>query len=251
MSGDVFSGLMESGTVEEIYFLILSVVLAFGMIQTAGTALGTDKPVVSVISTSMCPALQVGDVLVVNGVEYSEIQEDDVIVYSVPDRVEFEVDGTEYSLEAFDQDERPSVSTAAGNLTLVDVKPNPGDRSRDAAVLKINGEIPGGEQPRAFREDTSYSINGAEVSFGYMTDQPRSGVPIVHRVQRKTSEYVETLGDNNPRQIEFENSIQPDQIRGKVVFEIPRVGVIKVLAMDLAGLNGGVPLALDTTPSCG
>ena len=124
----------ESRFIDETYFLLLSVVLAYGLLQTLGTGLGTEKPVVTVISTSMCPALQVGDILVVKGEDFSSVQQGDVVVYNVPDQVRFEVDGEEYYLRENKTNQTPSVSTPLGTVELLDVRPSR-DRSNDLIQL--------------------------------------------------------------------------------------------------------------------
>jgi hypothetical protein len=69
-------------------------------------------------------------------------------------------------------------------------------------------------------------------------------------VVEKRESSLATKGDNNDRQLEFENSIEPEQIHGKTLFLVPRIGGLKLLAMDLVGFEGDRPLVLDTYPSC-
>lgn len=157
----------ESTTFREFYFLALALVLAFGMLQFTGTLFATDKPVVSVVSCSMYPKYHVGDVLLVRGTPFEQIEEGEIVVYDAPDM----------------------------------------------------------------------------------------DIPIVHRVIEKRESSLETRGDNNPSQLEFEKNVTPDQIHGTVLFSIPRVGGLKLLAMDLAGLNDkednpDVPLVIDNYPRC-
>ncbi|MFB6190722.1 MAG: signal peptidase I [Candidatus Nanohaloarchaea archaeon] len=77
-------------------------------------------------------------------------------------------------------------------------------------------------------------------------------IPVVHRVVEKHETYLETKGDNNPAQLEFEKNVTADQVRGKVLFKIPRIGGLKLLAMDLTGLTGprDAPVAIDSYPVC-
>lgn len=245
----VKSFVRESRFLNESYFLILSVVLAFGLLQTLGAGLGTERPVVTVISTSMCPALQVGDILVVQDHPFEKINEDDIIVYDVPDRAEFRVNGEKFSLELSEVGDT-SVETDIGTVELVDVRPSGEDRSRDSAVFRINGRIPQSNgKDAALIEGNSYNFNGGRVDVDYLTSLPRSNVPIVHRVIDKNDGYLQTIGDNNDRQLEFEDRISPDQIHGKVAFEIPWIGLFKIYMMDLTGYTGE-PFVLDSTPSC-
>lgn len=242
----------ESWFLDESYFLILSIVLAFGILQTMGAGLGTEKPVVTVISTSMCPALQVGDILVVQDQPYEKVNEGDIIVYDVPDRAEFTVNGEEYILEASEESPSEVVETGIGSVQLVDVRPSTSDRSRDSAVLKINGSVPQvNGQDSVLVEGHSYDFSGGTMNVDYLTDLPQGNVPIVHRVVEKNDDYVETMGDNNPGQLEFEDHVRSDQIHGTVAVEIPRVGLVKILLMDFLGYSGDQPFVFDNTPSCG
>lgn len=235
---------------DETYFVILSVVLAFGILQTLGTGLGTEKPVVTVISTSMCPALQVGDILVVKHQSFEEVMEDDIVVYDVPDTAEINVNGEDYLLRANDTHPDPSVKTSMGEVQLTDVIPSR-DRSRDRVNIQVNGDRPilDGSETNLI-EGESYQIGNGTLSVDYATSLPYSGVPIVHRVVDKEEDHIKTIGDNNPSQLEFETNVRPDQIHGTVFIEVPRIGLVKILAMDFLGYSGDQPFVLDNTPSC-
>ncbi|MFB6291971.1 MAG: signal peptidase I [Candidatus Nanohaloarchaea archaeon] len=152
----------ESRVFDEFYFFAIALILAFGVIQTTGTALNTDQPVVSVVSCSMYPQLHVGDILLVDGENYEDIEEGEIIVYSTP-----EMD-----------------------------------------------------------------------------------IPVVHRVVEKNPEYLETRGDNNRAQLSFEKRVEPEQIHGTMLFKIPRIGGLKILAMDLVGFSGDKPFVIDSYPVC-
>lgn len=159
-----WNSVKNSDIFDEFYFLAIALILAFGIIQTTGAALDTDRPVVTVVSCSMYPEYNVGDVIVVKGEEFEDIEEGDVIVYDA--------------------------------------------------------------------------------------ESPDVNIPIIHRVVEKHSYYLETRGDNTRGQHEFEKNITGDQIYGKAVFKLPRVGLVKILAMDLVGYAGDQPLVIDNTPSC-
>ncbi len=160
--GENWRQVKNSRLFDEFYFFAIALILAFGVIQTTGTALNTDKPVVSVVSCSMYPQLHVGDILLVQGMSYEEIEEGDIIVYATP-----EMD-----------------------------------------------------------------------------------IPVVHRVIEKNDEFLETQGDNNPDQLSFEEHVEPDQIHGTMLFKVPRIGGLKLLAMDLLGYQGDAPLVVDSYPRC-
>lgn len=157
-----WNGIKDTRFFKEFYFFAVALILAFGVLQTTGVALETDKPVVSVVSCSMYPNLHVGDILVVKGTPYENIEEGDVIVYSTEEM----------------------------------------------------------------------------------------NIPVVHRVIEKNPEFLETKGDNNPSQLSFESRVEPDQIHGRVLFTVPRIGGIKLLAMDFVGFNGDRPIVIDSYPSC-
>jgi len=228
---------------DDFYFILLAVLLAFGTLQTTGTVLETDKPVVTVVSTSMCPEMQVGDILFVKGTSYDQVDEDDIIVYDVPDRVEFSVDNSSYTLEM--NESKASTSTAIGDVELLEVHPAR-DRDRDRVVLSVNGT----QLDEALIEGESYRISGHDLRIDYATDLPPGDIPVVHRVIERNDDYVETLGDANSGQLEFETRVEPDQIHGKVFFKVPRLGLVKLWTMDLMGYAGDRPLVIDNTPSC-
>ncbi|MFB6145253.1 MAG: signal peptidase I [Candidatus Nanohaloarchaea archaeon] len=162
---DSWTDFRDSREFNEFYFLAIALVLAFGILATTGTALKTDKPVVTVISCSMYPTLDVGDVLLVRGEKFDNIHKGGIIVYDAP--------------------------------------------------------------------------------------QLQRDVPVVHRIIRTHPDYVETQGDNVPIQQSFEKHITPEQIHGVVAFDIPKIGIVKLLAMDLVGIGpDNRPLVLDTTPQC-
>lgn len=156
--------LKESSIFNEVYFLAVALILAFGIIQTTGAITDTEKPVVTVVSCSMYPEYNVGDIIIVEGVEYEEIEEGDVIVFDA--------------------------------------------------------------------------------------ESPQTDIPIIHRVIIKRDSSLETQGDNTRGQHEFEKNITADQIYGKAALRIPRVGLVKILTMDILGLSGDKPLVLDNTPDC-
>lgn len=156
------SWLESSRTVDEAMFFFLALVLAFGTLQTTGSLLNTDRPVVTVTSCSMYPSLDAGDIVVVKGEEFDDISEGDIAVYS--------------------------------------------------------------------------------------TDEV--AIPVIHRVVETERDSLETRGDNNLGQSDFERDINPSQVHGTYIFKIPKIGLVKLLAADLTGLGGGAPLALDSTPAC-
>jgi signal peptidase I len=222
---------------EWFYFLALALILAFGTIQTTGTALNTDRPVVSVISCSMYPEYSVGDILIVQGRDFEDIETGDIAIYQVPDRIDFTVNGESFTLEEDSPDHNTSVGTSIGEVELLEVEPDL-QNGNDRALLRIDGE------------EVTVSENGENnrIDVERISGQP---VPIVHRVISKSEDSVQTQGDANSRQLDFESDVRPFQIYGTTAFKIPRIGAGKLIVMDLVGFNGDKPLVLDNMRTCG
>lgn len=217
----------KSDLLNEGYFIVLALILAFGILQFSGTLLGTDRPVVSVVSCSMYPEYDRGDVLGVNGVEFDELQEGDVIVFQVPMVVELEINNNRYTIG------EESSSTPLGRSRVLSVEDNRATIEIDGTRLQV-------------RNGGSYTVNGDQIT---VRDVSGMDIPVVHRIINKGSNSLETKGDNNPEQLDFEKDIRPEQIHGKVFFRIPKIGAIKLIAMDMAGLTGQ-PFVLDNYSSC-
>jgi signal peptidase I len=223
---------------EWFYFLALALILAFGTIQTTGTSLSTERPVVSVISCSMYPEYDVGDILVVDGQEFEDIEVGDVAIYNVPDRVDFSVDGTNYTLEENSPHHETSVSTSIGEIRLLEVQPNLRN-GNDKVLISVDDKRVAGSERLGF--------DSTEIKLQRISGHP---YPIVHRVVEKGSDSMETRGDANNEQLDFESDVRPFQIYGTTAFKIPRVGVIKLLIMDLVGFQGDKPFVIDNMNTC-
>ncbi len=66
---------------------------------------------------------------------------------------------------------------------------------------------------------------------------PSIRAPIIHRVIKINDDGTyQTKGDNNSGQLSYEFSVKPEQIKGKVIFIIPKIGYFKVLANRLFGV---------------
>lgn len=230
----------EYELLEWFYFLSLALILAFGTLSTAGTVMDTDKPVVAVVSCSMYPEFHRGDILFVQGQDFKNIEEGEVIVYKVPDRVDFSINGESYTLEKDSPIHNTSVETSLGEVELIEVAPdlNPGrdGNTKDKVVLRVDSEHVGVE------EGSSYGSLSVEKT----STMP---IPVVHRVVRKEGKFLETRGDANSQQLDFESDVRPFQVHGKAFFRVPRVGLFKMFAMDLAGF-GNAPLSLDNRYTC-
>jgi len=68
----------------------------------------------------------------------------------------------------------------------------------------------------------------------YDANQP---APIIHRIVKVNPDGTyQTKGDNNPGQSKFELNVSLDQIKGKVIFIIPKIGYIKIALIKLLGV---------------
>lgn len=156
----------QSRGFEEFYFFGVALILAFGTLQTTGTVMDTDKPVVTVVSCSMYPHYDVGEIILVQGQEFEQIEEGDIAVY-----------------ESGSQDQ---------------------------------------------------------------------SIPVIHRITAKHDDYLETKGDNNEGQLEFEKRVEPRQVHGTAVASVPKIGLVKLFTMDVLGLSGAGDafLEIDSIPQC-
>lgn len=241
---DFWRNFKERKAFRDTYFLAIALILAFGTLQTTGTALDTEQPVVSVVSCSMYPGpgeegLHKGDILIVKGTSFEEISEGDTIVYNVPDRIDFSVAGQDYTLVRNDSSPRPSVDTPVGKVSLVQAQRV--SEKVDRASILVDGE------KTVVTEDNGYVFEGINMDVARIDSMP---IPVVHRVVQKRDSDLETKGINNPSQLEFEQDVTPEQIHGRVSGVIPRVGLVKILAMDFVGFNGDRPFVFDRYEPC-
>ncbi len=82
---------ITDGTTGTIIYIVIGIILAFGINQGLAFALSTSMPVVAVESNSMVPTFAKGDILIIRGVpnpdDYNELLEiGDVIVFTPPER---------------------------------------------------------------------------------------------------------------------------------------------------------------------
>ncbi|MDY6776653.1 MAG: signal peptidase I [Candidatus Nanohaloarchaea archaeon] len=68
---------------DDLLFLAVALLLAYGLYQTAGAALDTQVPMVAVTSGSMEPTLHRGDMVVVHGEDFGDIDVGEIVVYRV------------------------------------------------------------------------------------------------------------------------------------------------------------------------
>jgi signal peptidase I len=65
-------------------YIVIGLLLAFTINTGLAYFLGTDKPVMAVVSNSMVPTLNKGDLVIVKGVDTLQIDKGDVIVFYNP-----------------------------------------------------------------------------------------------------------------------------------------------------------------------
>jgi len=65
-------------------YVVVGILLSVVINQGLGYALGTEKPIMAVVSNSMVPTFSRGDLIVVKGIDPAEIKIGDIIVYSNP-----------------------------------------------------------------------------------------------------------------------------------------------------------------------
>ncbi len=66
---------------------------------------------------------------------------------------------------------------------------------------------------------------------------PGSGAPIIHRIIKINPDgSYQTKGDNNPSQLPYELDVKKEQIHGKVLFVVPKVGYLKVFFSRITGV---------------
>jgi len=67
---------------------------------------------------------------------------------------------------------------------------------------------------------------------------PNQEVPIIHRIIKINSDGTyQTKGDNNLNQLPYEFSVSKEQVHGKVLFVIPKLGYFKVLTTKIFGVS--------------
>jgi signal peptidase I len=73
---------------QTVMMIVLMVVIVFGFWYATRAALSTEYPALAVVSTSMLPTLNVGDIIIVQGVPASQINANyttgDIVVYRMP-----------------------------------------------------------------------------------------------------------------------------------------------------------------------
>ena len=67
---------------------------------------------------------------------------------------------------------------------------------------------------------------------------PNQNFPIIHRIIKINEDGTyQTKGDNNLNQLPYEFKVQKEQVYGKVVFIIPKLGYFKVMLTNVLGIG--------------
>ena len=76
--------LAKNETVGDVFYILLGIFFALFIYTGLKIALSTPDPIVTVVSGSMIPALHVGDMLILKGIDPQNIDEGDIVVYYYP-----------------------------------------------------------------------------------------------------------------------------------------------------------------------
>ena len=76
--------LTRNELVGDIFYIALGIILALLIYSVLKVVLDTPEPIVTVVSGSMIPTLQIGDMLVLKGIDPDNIKEGDITVYYYP-----------------------------------------------------------------------------------------------------------------------------------------------------------------------
>lgn len=178
----------------DVLFISVALILAYGLYTTIGLALGTSIPVVAVTSGSMEPELQRGDLIIVKGEPFDEIEVQDIIIYqteymSVP-IIHRVIDRTDGTLETKGDDNTHQVSAC--------VFPN-GDHALTHSCST------GSMQP--------IRVNGQETNACVFPN----------------GQYAITNSCSDGRLVNLEKGITRDQVLGTAFFIVPEVGNLKLI----------------------
>jgi len=103
------------------------------------------------------------------------------------------------------------------------------ERGYDTSNFPIQGGFERGDMLFVQGVDALRDVKIGDV---IVFDVPTQSIPLVHRVVAITNSdgevYFTTKGDNNTYSLQIEEYIKPAQIRGRVVFVIPKIGYLSL-----------------------
>lgn len=94
-----------------------------------------------------------------------------------------------------------------------------------------NGLLPG--DVAVIKKENEYKVGDVIVFL-----KRNMKAPIIHRIIKVENGIYQTKGDNNPAQLEIEKNIKYDEIIGKVIFIIPKIGYLKLIFTKIIGISG-------------
>lgn len=183
---------LNEGAMGYVFYIVLGMLAALAVSNILGLTLGTNIPLVAVLSGSMDhgPTDGAGD-----------------------SRYPCEKNVGAYT-ESFDSWWGLCEFTYAGF----------GITKQQFAGFPFSGGFKKGDLP-VIQNDAGYKVGDIVVY-----NIPSSGVPIIHRIVKINSDGTyQTKGDHNSGQNPYEKSVQKSQIRGKVIFLVPYLGYLRVL----------------------
>ena len=206
----------KSEVISTIVYLVFAFVFAFVLYNFFGFVLGTQAPLVIVVSGSMEPVMYRGDIVVISGAKLEEL--------NVP----------QVELNNFDLDQTPLANYAMP----VCVEKDSG-RQESCENLLQQGTGPFETTAVKFSETQTVNIHKDGEILVYNSSL---GQPVIHRsvvkIKGLDKTYVLTKGDSvfNPlidQQAGITSgALTQDQIVGKAIFRVPLLGYIKLLLFD-------------------
>ncbi len=208
-----------------VVYIFFAFIFAFLIYNGFGLLLGTQSPMVIVVSNSMVPELHRGDVVIIQGITNETVfaPEIKLLDYSILDGVPINYYASTFCTE----------NTSPELISCDSFKAQIFSHKRS----KIN----------SFQIKKIKFINGEEVEILktgdiVVYDSDLQGKPIIHRAVAKIKTandyYVLTKGDSEFNPLLDQESgiassaIKVSELNGKALFKIPFIGYIKLLLVD-------------------
>ena len=251
---EIARGIVDGGLKSEIRETRIAMYFALGLWFGAGAVLQTSSPINAIVSCSMLPAMERGDLVLLHGGEVNapgvRMSSEEVLAIGKNASVSygnltFEVEGSVYNYCVLHRNERACLEFVA-NPEAFSERKGPLEFKYSKCERYTPASRASGYGPCL----TSVYYNGEKVSAGQVGDvvvyAPKQGDifalsgDIIHRVWLKIEtpdgNYYVIKGDNNPvADIEVYdarfggNSLASEkQLKGRVLFRIPYVGYFKL-----------------------
>ena len=170
-------------------------------------ALQTSLPVVAVISSSMD-----------HGISGSSLSE---IAYPCGNKI----------VESYDENFDNWWNLCGGSYSQFDISKEKFSEFPFKDGFKL-GDMPVVQGSGDYKEGDIVVYTAADCQTGKTVER----APIIHRIVKIENGVYHTKGDHNRNQNYYENCIKKEQIHGKVIFIVPKLGYVKVLAAKLLGI---------------